>query len=527
MFGKVKIPMTLWRKVAQVAFLFLFLFLFRKTDYAGSDEIPHAVNIFFRWDPLIAASAMLAAKMILVVLLPAAVTVVLTALLGRFFCGWVCPLGTLLDLAHHVIPPRLGGTKGRYRSAKYFLLGLILVGAFFGLPLVGYFDPFSILVRGMTLAVDPAFNVAVTYPFDWLYRNAPEWVTAISEPLYALLRAYILPFRQTFFTLTLISLFILMVIFALERLERRFWCRNICPLGALLGLLARFTPLRWHPGIACHADGCHTCSDICRMGAIDDEDGRISPEACNLCLDCVVACPREIISFKFKNPSPQAAPLDISRRVFLGMLATGILLPAFFKTSVAQKISNPVLIRPPGALEESQFRQQCVRCGECMKVCIGNALQPTLLEAGAEGMFTPRLIPRIGYCEYNCTLCGQVCPTGAIRKLTVEQKHETVIGRAWFDKNRCLPHARGIPCLVCEEHCPVPDKAIKLRESTVLDQDGNKVTLQQPYVVDGLCIGCGICENKCPLPGDAAVHVTREGESRDPSSGLLITTSYY
>jgi MauM/NapG family ferredoxin protein len=213
--------------------------------------------------------------------------------------------------------------------------------------------------------------------------------------------------------------------------------------------------------------------------------------------------------------------------VFLGTLATGIILPAFFKTRAAQKVPNPALIRPPGALGEDQFLQQCVRCGECMKVCIGNALQPTLLEAGAEGMFTPRLIPRIGYCEYNCTLCGQVCPTGAIQQLTLEQKHSTAIGRAWFDKSRCLPHARGIPCLVCEEHCPVPDKAIKLREATVLDQDGNEVTLQQPYVVDNLCIGCGICENKCPLPGAAAVHVTREGESRDPDSGLLITTGYY
>jgi len=470
---------------------------------------------------------MLAAKAILTLLLPAVVIVLLTVVLGRFFCGWLCPLGTLLDLAHRIIPPRAGGTPALpYRSVKYFLLGIILVGAFFGLPLVGYFDPFSILVRGMAVSVDPAFNVAITSVFDFLYKNAPAWMTVVSEPIYTFLRAHILPFRQVFFTLTLVSLFILLAIFALERLERRFWCRNLCPLGALLGLLARFAPMRWHPGIACHAKGCHTCSDICRMGAIGEEDGRISPEACILCLDCVESCPRGVISFKFKNPTAQPAPLNISRRVFLGTLATGILLPAFFKTRAAQRAPNPTLMRPPGALQEEQFLQQCVRCGECMKVCIGNALHPTLLEAGAEGMFTPRLVPRIGYCEYNCTLCGQVCPTAAIRKLTLEEKHETKIGQAWFDKNRCLPHARGIPCLVCEEHCPVPDKAIKLREATVLDQSGNQVTIQQPYMVDSLCIGCGICENKCPLPGDAAVHVTREGESRDPNSGLLITTGY-
>ena len=526
--GKIRIPVTFWRKVVQAAFLFVFLYLFRKTDYAGSDEIPYAVNIFFRWDPLVAASAMLAAKAVLAVLLPALAVVLLTIIFGRFFCGWLCPLGTLLDLTHYVIPPRLPGrVAGHYRSIKYFLLGVILSSAFFGLPLVGYFDPFSILVRGLTLAVDPAFNVAATFPFDWLYRYAPGWVTAVSEPIFAFLKTHVLPFRQTFFTLTLVSLGILFAVFALEWLQRRFWCRNICPLGALLGLLARLTPLRWHPGIACHKDGCHTCSEVCRMGAIDPASGRISPEACTLCLDCVEACPRGIVTFKFKNPTPRPTGLDISRRVFLGTLATGILLPAFFKTRAALKVSDPRLIRPPGALAEEDFIQRCVRCGECMKVCIGNALQPTLFEAGPEGMFSPRLIPRIGYCEYNCTLCGQVCPTEAIRKLTLDQKHETRIGRAWFDKNRCLPYARGIPCLVCEEHCPVPDKAIKLREATVLDQDGAEVTLQQPYVVDALCIGCGICENKCPLPGDAAVHVTREGESRDPDAGVLIGTSYY
>ena len=522
-----RIPSTFWRKAAQVVFLALFLFLFRHTDYAGRDEIPYAVNLFFRWDPLVAASAMLAAKTFLAVLLPSLVVVVLTLALGRFFCGWVCPLGTLLDAAHWIVPPRAEDTGGRYRSVKYLLLGFTLIAAFFGLPVVGYFDPFSLLVRGLTLAVDPAFNLAVTSPFDLLYRTAPGWVTAVSEPVYSFLKATVLPFRQTVFALALLSLLILLAVFALERLERRFWCRNLCPLGAFLALLARSAPLRWQPGIACHRDGCHTCSAVCRMGAIGAEDGRIVPEACTLCLDCVEACPRGIVSFSFKRRAARPAPLGVSRRVFLGTLASGLLLPAFFQARASKKVPDPSLIRPPGALEEGQFLGRCVRCGECMKVCIGNALHPALLEAGAEGVFTPRLLPRVGYCEFNCTLCGQVCPTGAIRRLELDEKQKTVIGRAWFDKNRCLPHARGIPCLVCEEHCPVPDKAIKLREAVVQDQQGNEVTLKQPYLVDSLCIGCGICENKCPLPGKAAVQVTREGESRDPNSASVLITSGY
>ncbi len=199
-------------------------------------------------------------------------------------------------------------------------------------------------------------------------------------------------------------------------------------------------------------------------------------------------------------------------------VAAGAVLPAFVASTAARKLPNPGLIRPPGALAEPDFVARCVRCGECMKVCINNALQPSALEAGVEGIFSPRLVPRLGYCEYNCTLCGQVCPTGAIRPLPLIEKQRTVIGRAVFDHNRCLPWAKGIPCLVCQEHCPTADKAIRLRPAVVIDQNGNSVTLQQPYVVDSLCIGCGICENKCPLPDEAAVRVTREGESRNPDN---------
>jgi ferredoxin len=153
-----------------------------------------------------------------------------------------------------------------------------------------------------------------------------------------------------------------------------------------------------------------------------------------------------------------------------------------------------------------------------MKVCINNAIQPAGVEAGLEGMFSPILVPRVGYCEYNCTLCGQVCPTGAIEKLDLKAKQEVRIGRAVFDHNRCLPWAKGKPCIVCEEMCPVSDKAIKVRKVMVLDQAGEEAEVQQPYIVDRLCTGCGRCENACPLPGHAAVRVTCEGESRDPES---------
>jgi len=511
------VPLNVWRRLAQGLFLALFLFLFRKTDYGGQDQIGYAVNIFFRWDPLVAAAAMLAARTFIALLIPAAIVAALTLVLGRFFCGWVCPLGTCLDASHKIIPPRSDGKQRRWRNYKYFILLVVLTAAAFGTPLVGYFDPFSILVRGLTLAVDPALNMAVTLPFDYIYQHAPDSVTAVSEPVYSFLRNTVLPYKQKAFLLALPSLLILLAVFALERVERRFWCRNLCPLGAMLGLFSRFSLLRMLPGKACKAKGCTSCIDVCRTGAIDD-DGLVSPESCILCLDCMVDCPNGTISFKFKRPKAKPAPVSLSRRGVIGALAAGVFLPAFLKTRGQGLLPSPGLIRPPGAREEAEFLSRCVRCGECMKVCIGNALHPALLEAGVEGAFSPILVPRIGYCEFNCTLCGQVCPTGAIEKLAREKKQKVVIGRAWFDRNRCLPWAKGVPCLVCEEMCPVPDKAIRLREEKVINYRGEEVVIQRPHVVDELCIGCGECENKCPLPGAAAVLVTSEGESRNPDS---------
>jgi MauM/NapG family ferredoxin protein len=177
------------------------------------------------------------------------------------------------------------------------------------------------------------------------------------------------------------------------------------------------------------------------------------------------------------------------------------------------------LLRPPGAVEEAEFQRRCVRCGECLKVCIGGALHPAFLQAGATGLWTPLLIPRLGYCEYNCTLCGQVCPTGAIRRLPLEEKKKVIIGLAVFDKNRCLPFARGEECLVCEEHCPTPEKAIVFEEKEVV-VNGISRRLKVPAVIRSRCIGCGICETRCPLEGASAIRVINQGESRRPRDGL-------
>lgn len=518
MVRKRKIPVYLWRRLSQLLFFVLFLFLFIKTDYTGSDELEYAVNILFRIDPLLALAAIFAGKTIVALMLPAVFTLVFTLVFGRSFCGWICPMGTLVDGAATVIRPPQGTVGKDLRPVKYYLLIFILVAALLGLPLAGYLDPFSLLVRAFSFAVYPAVDFAVSSFFTFTYQHAPDWVNAVSEPVYDFLKNTVLPFSHRVYGLGLLSLLLFALVLVLNHWQRRFFCRNLCPLGGLLALVSRFSLLTAHGGNE-DCGKCRQCRAICRMGAID-EDRRISPSDCNLCLDCVALCPRNKIHLSFHRPQPAAGSYGMTRRAFAGTVATGALLPLFLPGRPLAQRPDPLLIRPPGALPEEEFLGRCVRCGECMKVCIGNALHSAFLEAGIAGMFTPMVRSRIGYCEYNCTLCGQVCPTGAIRKLALPAKHATVIGRAFFDKNLCLPYAKGIPCIVCEEHCPTPDKAIKFRPQPVVNSRGETVTVLQPFVVDELCIGCGICENKCPLPGRAAVRVTSEGQARPPGQAL-------
>jgi ferredoxin len=144
-----------------------------------------------------------------------------------------------------------------------------------------------------------------------------------------------------------------------------------------------------------------------------------------------------------------------------------------------------------------------------MKVCLTNGLQPVLWEAGLEGLYTPRLAPRMGYCAHSCTLCGQVCPTGALPKLDLATKQAIALGTATFDRSRCIPYSEGADCLVCEEHCPVAPKAITFNIVEVLNNRGQKILAKLPVVQADRCIGCGHCEYVCPVGGAAAIRVKR------------------
>jgi len=234
-----------------------------------------------------------------------------------------------------------------------------------------------------------------------------------------------------------------------------------------------------------------------------------------MCLDCLVACPeREAMSFRSAlRPWPWAA-YDPGRRQFLAAAAIGVGTVALLGTGVARAIKSPRLIRQQGAQDEGAFLSRCLRCSECMKVCPTSGLQPSLGQGGLEALWTPVLASRLGYCDYSCTACGHVCPSGAIPRLDLEDKRKQVIGVAVIDRNRCLPWASDTPCIVCQEMCPISNKAIVLSGQHLITRpDGTQDYLARPKVVAKRCIGCGICEYKCPLEGAAAIVVVPSNPS--------------
>jgi len=514
------------RRIVQGLFLLLFLFLFIQTESKGADVLKYPAKLFLDFDPLLFLATLLSGHTIVKGLLLSLITLAVTVVLGRVFCGWVCPLGTLNNLVGAWKKwPRSAPTR-RWFKVKYYLLVFVAGSSLFGMQIVGIFDPLSLLVRSFSLGVYPAFNYGVNAAMDVVYRVDAKALTVPSEFLYDGLKKSVLAFQQPYFIQGSLMTVLLLVILGLNLVERRFWCRYLCPLGALLGLVGRWAFLKRDIAEGCN--DCGVCEKDCQGAAAPDKAQGWMASECLYCMNCDDGCPTKKLTWGFSRKGKEEK-LDLGRRNVLVAGVSGAAAVAVSRATPAFKETrpNPSLIRPPGACPEPEFLAKCVKCGECMKVCTTNALQPTAFEAGLEGIWTPMLVPRMGYCEYKCTLCGQVCPTGAIQKLDLETKQKVRIGTALFDRSRCLPWAQATPCIVCEEMCPVPDKAIYFEVVQGQDRNGNPVELKQPRVDVEKCTGCGACEAKCPIVDLPAVRVTSIGESRSKKNQFLVNTGGY
>jgi polyferredoxin len=521
------------RRIFQVLFLTLFLWLLINTFYHGiveegevlADSLPYPVSLFLQIDPLVAVSTFLSTRTVYVDLLWSLLVIVPTLFLGRVFCGWVCPFGTIHNFFSELTSKRKAIKIKRNRGGweqklKYVVLVFFLGSALAGTLLVGLLDPLCFLIRSLGLSVLPAVDTVARGAVDLLPEGSET-----AGALHRFLDAWFLGPRSHRYHVGWFIGALFLVIVGLNFFMARFWCRVICPLGALLGIFSRFSVfgLQKDPETC---NGCNLCLEACQGAASPHADEKWKPAECFVCYNCVVSCPEKSLDFRFNiQTATTDSTVDLSRRGAIGAVAMGVAaLPVIRVAADPVEDPGPLAIRPPGSCDEPEFLERCIKCGQCMKVCPNNALHPAFLQAGFEGFWSPVLISRIGYCEPTCTLCSKACPTGAIRAFTEEDKKENRvrIGTAFFDRGRCLPWAMGTNCIVCEEFCPTSPKAIWFQKSTLTKPDGTVLELNLPRVDPEICTGCGVCEYVCPVVDLAAVRITSVGESRSDRNRILL-----
>jgi polyferredoxin len=507
------------RRISQTFFLALFLWFCLAATLGDKwwQLRGWPINWLLELDPLLALGTVLTTGVLYAGLLWAVVTVVLTLVLGRVWCGWICPLGTLnhfigwLGRRKQKTPERQA--VNRYRRASvikyYILVGLLtaaaggLIGRVLSAPTRGLLltaligAALATVVAGLALVrsghrpwraglatvilVGAWLAAAFWLPLDRAVASSLQ--SGLLDPLPLVYRSvnlvvaplvdsgvHVLSVKARIYEGAWLIGGLFGTILLLNLVIPRFYCRYVCPLGALLGVLGRFALWR----IGKERAECRDCGlcDLNCEGACQPA-GELRQAECLVCFNCRETCPDDEVVFSpRKSAAGEIASPDLSRRGFTLSVASGLAaVPLLRLTGGLGPGRNPGVVRPPGALAESRFLDRCTKCGQCLRVCPTNVIQPAGLQAGLEGLWTPILDFRVGTsgCQLNCIACGQLCPTGAIRPLTLDQKNgrgrfakqgPIRIGLAFVDRNRCLPWALDRPCIVCQENCPFSPKAI-------------------------------------------------------------------
>jgi len=486
------------RTFLQALSLLLFSAFFVLATYKLPDWLP--ADLYLRLNPLLGINAIFAAREIIPRALWSLITLGTTLFIGRFFCAYVCPMGAsidFLDLLFFRKKKRVGlKTGASLRKVKYILLIIFISAALAGLSLAFLMDPMALLTRFYTFFLYPLTITLINLFFDLVRPlfQALGWIT-LSH----------LHYPQPVFYMAAITLVIFGGIIALNRLTPRFWCRYLCPLGALLSLVSPLGLFKRKVSEECN--DCLKCQKTCPMGAIPENPRGTQLAECIQCRTCANVCPQDAIRFPASFPvsmGGEYSSFSLSRRGFFYSLAGGLTTGFLAARSPFTLIQGKVqLIRPPGAIPETEFLRTCIRCGECMKSCLTNTLQPCLWESGLSGLWTPKMDLRLAPCDQNCNVCGKVCPTQAIRSLLMEEKTHAKVGTAVLRKEMCLVWAQNKLCLICDEICPY--NAIVFRPV-----EGYR----RPVVIASKCNGCGFCEQRCPVRGESAIVVVTDGEIR-------------
>ena len=439
----------------------------------------------------------------------------LALIFGRIYCSTICPAGVFQDIINRLFiigkKKKKGSMRFNYHRPlnvfRYLLLGVVILFAVFGFTgLLVWLDPYSNFGR---IAANLFLPIVV-------------WVNNILADILMGMDNYTLH-HVTLSTITTSSivagglaliLFVLMVIF-----RGRFFCNTLCPVGALLSLVSRYSLFRiTFDESACN--NCGVCERTCKAEAIDSKNMKVDASRCIDCFNCTPSCTKNGLkyrfaphSFKKEKKEETLSPLTSShlspansRRSFLATSTTiAASLPVI--SALAKKADDDTVIgetsegwdpiTPPGSVSLERFKDKCTGCHLCIVKCPSRILKPAGLEYGLGYMLRPYVSYKRRYCNYECTVCADVCPNHAIKPLTVEEKKTTQVGVALFVIERCIVYTENTDCGACSEHCPT--QAVHM-----VPYEG---TLTIPVVEPDLCIGCGGCESICPVNPHRAILV--------------------
>lgn len=411
----------------------------------------------------------------------------LTLLFGRVYCSTFCPLGTLQDLIHYL--RKRFGKKKRMKFMRpmnwlrYGVLAvtavLLLAGSAFMLNLL---DPYSLFGKISSNLARPVYYSA----------NNLAAKTLEQKGIYTL---YPVDFLHTGLLSIIFSIAVLGLLIWLAVKWGRLWCNTACPVGTFLGLVSRISifRIRLNKTLCTH---CGICSAVCKASCIDSKNSHVDFSRCVGCLNCLTVCPENGVLFSASVSGEHELKEQAGRRDFiarglllpLGLMAAPNLLSDTDKKKGVIPVNRENPTSPPGSGSIGRFIDSCTGCNLCVSACPTKVLQPSFLQYGMAGMMMPHMDYSVNFCNYDCTVCGEICPTGAILPLTPEDKRVTQIGRAKFIKENCIVYTDENDCGACSEHCPT--KAVNM-----VHYKGN---LTIPEVNEDICVGCGACEYACP-----------------------------